>query len=411
MPLTPASAAERGRRRPQNKVAVDERFAGMFEEKRFAQPDVDKYGRRVAPPSSEEAESSDLRRFYTEGDDGSDSDSGGVAEAGVGAGASAVPVLGSDDDEGADASGSDDDAPQPEWADDLEQEDEQVEWGEAHRRLAVLDCEWSRMSAVDILAIVRCFVPPGGSIADVTVFPSKIGMEAMAKEERHGPQLEGVVPTPVDESAPNDDGDGGSGEYQEYDPEVLRKYELGKLKWYFAVVTCDSVATAEHVYKECDGLEYERSGLNFDFRYIADDVQFDQAPRDSATDVPLNYKQPMFSNKATSSSKVELTWDQDDPDRFKLRKKKFTKDDINEHDLQAYLASDSEDEQEGQPGRDGRDKLRALLEQPAEAAAEGDSDGGSDDEKPDEDMVRPSRQLRVSLPAAQRCMMRCLCHR
>ena len=103
----------------------------------------------------------------------------------------------------------------------------------------------------------------------------------------------------------------------------------------------------------------------------ADDVQFDQAPRDSATDVPLNYKQPMFSNKATSSSKVELTWDQDDPDRFKLRKKKFTKDDINEHDLQAYLASDSEDGQEGQPGRDGRDKLRALLEQPAEAAAEG----------------------------------------
>ena len=108
---------------------------------------------------------------------------------------------------------------------------------------------------------------------------------------------------------------------------------------------------------------------------------------------------------------MELTWDQDDPDRFKLRKKKFTKDDINEHDLQAYLASDSEDEQEGQPGRDGRDKLRALLEQPAEAAAEGDSDGGSNDEKPDEDMVRPSRQLRVSLPAAQRCMMRCLCHR
>ena len=26
-------------------------------------------------------------------------------------------------------------------------------------------------------------MPPGGSIADVTVFPSKIGMEAMAKEE------------------------------------------------------------------------------------------------------------------------------------------------------------------------------------------------------------------------------------
>ena len=37
----------------------------------------------------------------------------------------------------------------------------------------------------------------------------------------------------------------------EFDPEILRKYEEGKLKWYFAVVECDSVETAEHLYKEC----------------------------------------------------------------------------------------------------------------------------------------------------------------
>ena len=58
--------------------------------------------------------------------------------------------------------------------------------GDAHRRLAVLNCEWDRMTSTDILAIVKSFVPPGGSVDRVTVYPSEIGMKAMAEEETHG---------------------------------------------------------------------------------------------------------------------------------------------------------------------------------------------------------------------------------
>lgn len=205
-----------------------------------------------------------------------------------------------------------------------------------------------------------------------------------------GPKLEGVVPTPITNDDEFKEGDAT----EEFDPEILRKYEQGKLKWFFAVVDCDSIKTATHIYKECDGLEFERSGIVLDVRYIPDEVEFSQAPRDTATAVTLNYKAPLFSNKATSSSKVELTWDRDDPERFKLRKKKFTKDEVNDIDLQAYLESESddeEDEDETKQRHKGRDKLRALLvgggNGQVDSNREDDSDGSDESESEQEDMV------------------------
>jgi hypothetical protein len=54
-----------------------------------------------------------------------------------------------------------------------------------------------------------------------------------------------------------------------------------------------------------------------------------------------------------------------DPARFELRKKRFTRDDVNEDNLKAYLASSSDDEPDSLPGSEGaqgrQDKLRALL--------------------------------------------------
>jgi hypothetical protein len=60
---------------------------------------------------------------------------------------------------------------------------------DATRRLAVVDLDWGAVRAVDIMVVLRSFLPRGGHIERVTVYPSDYGLERMAQEAAAGPQV------------------------------------------------------------------------------------------------------------------------------------------------------------------------------------------------------------------------------
>lgn len=57
--------------------------------------------------------------------------------------------------------------------------------------------------------------------------------------------------------------------------DVIRTYQLERLRYYYAVCKFDFEETAIAVYEGCDGVEYETSGVRLDLRFIPADMEFD----------------------------------------------------------------------------------------------------------------------------------------
>lgn len=68
-----------------------------------------------------------------------------------------------------------------------------------------------------------------------------------------------------------------------------RYYYCSVFRYYFAVAECDSSATADYLYKSCDGIEFERSSNKLDLRFIPDSMEFKHPPRDTASEVRYRY--------------------------------------------------------------------------------------------------------------------------
>ncbi|XP_069810493.1 ESF1 homolog [Dendropsophus ebraccatus] len=202
------------------------------------------------------------------------------------------------------------------------------------RRLAVCNMDWDRLKAKDLLALFNSFKPKGGIVFSVKIYPSEFGKERLKEEELHGPTELKNISEDVSEE-------------QQIYKEKLREYQFKRLKYHYAVVECDTPETANKIYEECDGLEFESSCSFVDLRFVPDDVQFEDEPKDSAVDVDLSAYQPKyFTSAAMVTSKVELTWDETDQERVTSLNRPFKKNEILDMDFQAYLASSSEEEEE-----------------------------------------------------------------
>lgn len=367
-------------------IKIDKRFKSMFHDDKFKVTySVDKYGRRVNKTSkddlekyyelsSDEDEDEEKRKEETEllkdsGDvhqvNESDEEIGDDIKAklkdlDIDYARGELPLL---SDSSSDDESSDDDN-EPElfiehvWG-ELDNDAPRTE--ESTRRLAACNMDWDRIRASDIMVLCNSFLPPGGTILSVTIYPSEFGKERMAKEEVKGPQE--LTETKLNDA---DDGDGDSDcdedsntsergddneEGDDYHMEKLRQYQLNRLKYYYAVIECNSVRAADKLYAECDGIEYESTATKLDLRFIPDEMTFEDAPKDVCTELPdlVKYKPRLFTTTALQQAKVELTWDENDVDRKELNEKMMTGklNEIADTDLRKYVAYSSEEESDG----------------------------------------------------------------
>lgn len=237
-------------------------------------------------------------------------------------------------------------------------EQEEVPMGEVSKRIAAVNLDWDNIRAADIMAVAASFVPAGGRIENVTIYPSEFGRERMEREELEGPPREIFASTKRKEES-EDDSDSDededekirkrllkeqAGEGEEFDDGKLRQYQLERLRYYYAVIECDSNNTAKTIYDSLDNREYLTTSNFFDLRFIPDEVTFDDDnPREHCTKLPDGYKPNDFRTEALTHSKVRLTWDDDDTTRKEVQKRAFSRAELDENDLQAYIGSDSSD--------------------------------------------------------------------
>ncbi|XP_073137627.1 pre-rRNA-processing protein esf1 [Henckelia pumila] len=383
------------------KVAIDSRFQRVFNDRGFtsSSASIDKRGKPTN--KGNDKNSSSLKHYYRllqeEEEDENEKSSGSELlkkedanekSAIRGGGEDESDDEKSDDsneeknfDESASTSSTDSDE---EFIDDEEEdtfmqpEENVPDIEKETHRLAVVNLDWSQVRAVDLYVLLTSFLPKGGQIVSVTVYPSEFGLKRMEEEGTRGPI--GLFDDD-DEEHDNEDDDG-------IDKKKLRAYELSRLRYYFAVVKFDSSATADYLYKTCDGVEFERSGNKLDLRFIPDSMKFEHQPRDVATEAPTDYEGLDFQTRALQQSDVHLTWDEDEPQRSKTLKRKLNTDQLVELELKEFLASD-ESETDDDNADDTEDKLMKKRKKQDMYRSLIQSEDGSDDndeEGDDQDM-------------------------
>lgn len=369
--------------RKEARTAVDPRFKTLFTDQEFRKKaSVDRYGRKIKP----EAGKKELERLYqldkkdktkskakerkdlehevvgsSDEDEDEDEDDEVVgprdpAREGFSGSESSEEDTSEEED-----SESDEEALLAEDTAGQEQT-ESVPMGEISRRIACVNLDWDNIRAADIMAVAQSFAPNGGKVENVTIYPSEFGRERLEREEIEGPPREIFASASSkkrheDEDEDDDDSSADddekikerllneqANEGEEFNSAALRQYQLERLRYYYAVMTCDNESTGRAIYDAMDGREYLTTSNFFDLRFVPDNTSFEEdTPHDECKSLPNGYKPNDFRTEALTHSKVRLTWDDDDPSRKEVQKRAFSRAEMDENDLQAYIGSDESD--------------------------------------------------------------------
>ncbi|KAL5421906.1 hypothetical protein PMIN04_005149 [Paraphaeosphaeria minitans] len=406
------------------KTKLDPRFSRLRTDSDFhSKASVDKYGR----PVSKNAGKKDLERMFELGSDegsGSELDApddkkrdrhvmrelARIQQKGF------DPIRDGGLESSSDESDSDDDNDEEaevENQTELAGQGNEVPMGDVTARLAAVNLDWDNIRATDIMAVASSFVPADGRILNVTIYPSEFGLERMQREEIEGPPKE-IFSAAVKEQEQNietvDQLEGSDSEDEEqkkkdalneadaedFDSKALRTYQLDRLRYYYALISCSSPNVAKAIYDNLDGREYLSSANFFDLRFVPEEVEFDAEPHEECEKLPNGYKPNEFVTDALSHSKVKLTWDADDTTRKEVQKRAFSRKEIDENELQAYLgtnSSSSEDEAEADKAGKAA-SLRAALG--LDATSKSSQPKSKSSSKKDRDMKNPNAEMEVT---------------
>lgn len=245
-----------------------------------------------------------------------------------------------------------------------QEQTEDIPMGEVTKRIACVNLDWDNIRAADIMAVASSFLPASGKVESVIVYPSEFGKERLEREQLEGPPREifasskrKVEEKEEEEDVEEEDSESEddekvkerllkqqASEGEEFDTAKLRQYQLERLRYYYAVIECSDEGTSKLLYDAMDGREYLSTSNFFDLRFIPDDTSFDDDEvHDECLQLPQGYRPNDFRTEALTHSKVQLTWDQDDATRKEVQKRAFSRAEMDDNDMQAYIGSDDSD--------------------------------------------------------------------
>lgn len=384
-----------------HKVKLDSRFSQALKDDDFSRRSkVDRYGR----PVETDAERKRLKRKYEFEDDEEDEQSDDpdaddeVQRELRKTNETRDPLReGKYSDSSSSSSSSDEDS--EEELDEIEdaelapQTRSDVPTGEVSSRLAVVNLDWDNIRAQDLMAVFSSFLDSGGKLKHVAIYPSEFGKERLQREEMEGPPKEIFIKSAsrndpdvdMEDSVEDDEDDEAikssiikPDDGTDFDSQALRRYQLERLRYFYAILDFSSPASAKSIYDAVDGTEYLATANFFDLRFVPDSTDFSvDTPREECSSIPVDYKPNAFVTDALQHSKVKLTWDAEDTSRKEAVARAFRggQKEIDENDIKAYLGSDSSDSESETEQQDpttknnpaqsakesSRAKMRALL--------------------------------------------------
>ena len=240
-----------------------------------------------------------------------------------------------------------------------------------------MNIDWENITAKDLYVLLNSFISGKEKIFKVEIYPSEFGINELEKLKNQGPDIE--LFEEVDEknaklskkeNNTKDDNNSqnqlqkeenleyindledamNDNEFQDHgiNQSKLRKFELKKLKYFYAIATFDSKESAGKIYNLCDGMEIEKTQSFLDLRFVPDSlIDFPYPPKEvfNGSKSLINYEPEFNENRALQHSKVRLTWDTNDRKRDNLIKRAFTKEGFNRDDINDLLvSSDSEED-------------------------------------------------------------------